>query len=282
MPIGINVDLRNRWYKQSEDERRRLDQQDQLYRQLLSEGHDPDTASYLAEQSVKKGVIATEKSLPTYRNLLTSNEADLRPDYRPPPKGQSPAPNRPVKLPPVAGVPERSTLLNFKPKKKETVGVVDESGNVTQVPIEDGTDIKRFINKPQPTGYYDASGKFRFSAPGKSRILGDEKDPARERFIKQFDLYTKREYPSEGDIKYMASFASSLGLEPNEIPTQSEPRPEGFIRKAEAYIAGEEIEKGGDRARTKFNSAEEVRSAFKAGKISRDAAKEYLKGFGYK
>jgi len=211
---------------ESESERRKLDQQEELYRRLLQEGHEPDAAAYLAEKSVRTGRLATE--LPTYKNLLQQDDI----------------PNRPVSLPPIDGM-QRSTLKPFSPRKQDTVGVVDEEGQVTQVPIQPGTNVKRFVNKPrppEPTVFYDSQGNKVGTAQGRPRLLPQQKpakDEGREYDLDEANKYFASEFPSPSDVEYMAKkYTDVLGLEEGEIPTMDNPKPTGFRKKFSDYATG--------------------------------------------
>jgi hypothetical protein len=278
--ININIDLD---YKKKKKE--------QLMKWLMDQENYPaDSAGFIADRAVRTGNL--DLSLPTYRaSGMEGNIPERKPNEpfvpAPLPVPKQLPPSRPVPLPPVSGIPERSTIQPFSPMVEDKILPI----NLSNPPKTSKELMDALIPVPKGTGKIQPIPYDRPAKPEKP-----EKDPQKET-----DNYIARLYlkgVSEGFVApelydYWKQRAPSFGWEETQVPTPDNKVPPGFF---EQFFGGQEkkvpqpptkvhtyVGKDGNKnTPVSYKSAEEVRAAFRSGKLKRDEANKILKDqFGY-
>lgn len=161
---GISLEFRN----SSDDKRKKQDDDLRLFKELTDRGYPDDAAQYIIDKRNQTGKL--DLNLPTYKNAAMKGlDSNVQP-----PRGEENlpglyydqmggSPNRPVSLPPVPGVPERSTLMDFKPMKKDSFAITDPNNprNMSFLPVPDDVNVKHVVsgasNMDGENIYIDAS-----------------------------------------------------------------------------------------------------------------------------
>lgn len=262
--VGISFNLGG-----NDDELKKQQADLQLFKDLVSQGIPQDQAQYMVKQSREKGGIDT--SLPNFQNLLQPGNQ----------------PNRPVALPPVSDIPERSTLQNFSTPVSKNVGQ-----NI-YVDAKTGTEIRREPNNSKS----DKVIKVGSTSPASATT---KKTPAEESALAYMKDYYKNFQNGTADPNdpILPSAAKTLGMDISEIPSIDNPTPPltfiqkvfGITPETPAPTPGKTypVFKSGANGNkptpaSQYQSAEQVRADFQSGKIDRATAKKILQSqFGHK
>jgi hypothetical protein len=198
MSIGLNLG------GGADDELKKQQADLQLFKDLVDQGIPQDQATYMVQQRRKTGQLDT--TLPNFQN-------DLQ---------KSTQPNRPVPLPPVPDIPERSTLQNFSTPVSKNVG------QDIYVDASNGHEIRR-----EPNGS-KSNRIIKVGAAGGGGAGGPKETPAQKAAMAYMKGHFKaiQDGTADPNDPILPSAAKALGMDVTDIPSIDNPTPnQTFIQK---------------------------------------------------